>query len=56
MSNIDEALQFAVDSGLVPGVVALAVDPKGVVYEGTFGRRGLDQSEPMMPGTAFWIA
>ena len=56
MNNIDETLQFAVDSGVVPGVVVLAVDPKGVVYEGTFGRRGLDQSEPMMQDTAFWVA
>ena len=56
MNNIDEALQFAVDSGAIPGVVALAVDPQGPIYEGAFGLRGLEQSGPMAPDTVFWIA
>ena len=40
-AKIDAVLSGAVSSGNVPGVVALAADDKGVVYEGAFGKRNL---------------
>ncbi len=53
---IDTVLRSAVESGAVPGLVALAADRDGLVYEGAFGRRGLDAPAPMTPDTVFWIA
>ena len=42
--------------GNVPGVVAIAADDKGVLYEGAFGQRDLDDGAAMTPDTVFWIA
>ena len=56
MPAIDSVLRAAVDSGAVPGVVALAADRAGTVYQGAFGRRGLDVAAPMTADTVFWIA
>jgi CubicO group peptidase (beta-lactamase class C family) len=54
---IDAVLREAVDAGAVPGVVALAADRDGAIYEGAFGRRALDgDAAPMTPDTVFWIA
>lgn len=53
---IDAALQEAVASGSVPGLVAMAADRDGLLYQGAFGRRGLDGPAPMTPDTVFWIA
>jgi CubicO group peptidase (beta-lactamase class C family) len=49
-------LSGAVASGNVPGVVALAADDKGVLYEGAFGKRDLVTGAAMTPDTMFWIA
>src|SRR4029434_1875475 len=46
-AQIDGILQQAVDAKEVPGVVAMAATDKGLLYEGAFGLRGLDQSTPM---------
>jgi CubicO group peptidase (beta-lactamase class C family) len=43
-------------AGLIPGVVALAADDQGVIYEGAFGRRAIDKPEPMTPDSVFRIA
>lgn len=48
---IDRILQKAVDSGDVPGVVAVVVDADGVVYEGGAGERQLGGGEAMTPDT-----
>jgi hypothetical protein len=36
-SKIDSLLQRAVEAGEVPGVIAMATDRNGVIYEGAFG-------------------
>jgi CubicO group peptidase (beta-lactamase class C family) len=54
--DIDRLLQAAVDDGRVPGVVALAADGNGVVYQGAFGRRGIGVTAPMTSDTVFRIA
>lgn len=53
---IDRILGAAVERGDVPGVVAMATDGKGVIYEGAFGSRGLADPVPMTTETVFWIA
>jgi CubicO group peptidase (beta-lactamase class C family) len=49
-------LEEAVEAGLVPGVVAMAANEKGVVYEGAFGKRAIDGEAPMTSDTVVWIA
>jgi CubicO group peptidase (beta-lactamase class C family) len=53
---MDDALEQAVASGGLPGVVALAADETGVIYEGAFGTRQLGADVPMTLDTVFWIA
>src|SRR6266702_3398352 len=55
-AKVDAVLSGAVSSGNVPGVVALAADDKGVIYEGAFGKRNLVTGTAMTPDTLFWIA
>ena len=55
-AQIDGVLRQAVDAKDVPGVVAMAATDKGVLYEGAFGLRALDQSTPMTLDTVFRIA
>jgi CubicO group peptidase (beta-lactamase class C family) len=52
----DEVLAEAVAAGEVPGVVAVAAGPDGVVYEGAFGRREIGGGPGMTLDTVFWIA
>jgi len=53
---IDHALRQAVESGAVPGVVAVAADADGVIYEGAFGKRAVPSGAAMTTDTVFWIA
>src|SRR5262249_57079027 len=55
-SKIDALLGRAVDAGDVPGVVAMATDRTGVIYEGAFGKRVLGQPAAMTADTVVWIA
>jgi len=55
-ARIDVVLRQAADAKEVPGVVAMAATDTGVVYEGAFGLRALDQSAPMTLDTVFRIA
>jgi len=55
-ARIDSVLKQAVDAKEVPGVVAMAATPKGLLYEGAFGVRALDQSTSMTLDTVFRIA
>ena len=55
-AGIDRVLRQAADSGTVPGVVAVAADAGGVVYEGAFGRREIGDGRAMTRDTVFWIA
>ena len=52
---IDAVLARAVDTGEVAGVVAMAVNADGPIYQGAFGRRSLAAAAPMTPDTVFWI-
>lgn len=55
-SGVDQVLERAVASGEVPGVVALAADDGGIIYEGAFGKRTLGQETDMTLDTSVWIA
>jgi methyl acetate hydrolase len=51
---IDKVLRKPIE--VIPGVVAVAADDRGVIYEGAFGRRAVDKSEPMTLDSVFRIA
>lgn len=53
---IDEVLRKPIDAGLIPGVVALASDDRGILYDGAFGRRSVDMPERMTADSVFRIA
>lgn len=55
-TSVDQVLERAVDAGEVPGVVALAADANGIVYQGAFGRREVGKDAPMTLDSVFWIA
>ena len=52
----EQVLAHAVETGAVPGVVALAADARGVRFQGAFGRREVGQPAPMTLDTVFAIA
>jgi CubicO group peptidase (beta-lactamase class C family) len=52
----DMLLGNAVAAGRVPGVVAMAANREGTIYEGGFGERVLGQGSAMTPDTVVWIA
>src|SRR5260370_23127241 len=54
--QVDAVLREAAASREVPGMVAMAATDRGVLYEGAFGRRALDQPEPMTLESVFRIA
>jgi len=54
--TIDKPLKKPIEAGLIPGVVALAADDRGVIYEGAFGRRAVNKEEPMTIDSVFRIA
>lgn len=55
-ARIDEKLQAAVAAGAVPGVVAMAAGPDGVLYEGAAGKRSVAADDPITPDTLMRIA
>lgn len=55
-TKADALLQQAAESGDVPGVVAVATDQNGTIYEGGFGLRALGEPAEMTPDTIVWIA
>jgi methyl acetate hydrolase len=50
-AHVDEILAAGVARGAVPGVVAVVVDPGGVIHEGAFGERSLGSGIPMTTDT-----
>ncbi len=52
----DELLRAAVGAGHVPGVVAMATNREGTIYEGAFGERLLGSGQAMTTDTMGWIA
>jgi CubicO group peptidase (beta-lactamase class C family) len=55
-TRIDAVLKEAVARGDVPGVVAMAANSQGVIYQGAFGKRNVGQDEDMTVDTVFRIA
>ena len=53
---ISAFLTGAVDRGEVPGIVALVVDRKGVLYHEAFGKQDVARNLPMATDTIFRIA
>lgn len=56
MTAIEATLRAAVDSGRVPGVVALAATREGTVFQTARGLRGLGGAEPMTMDSVFALA
>ena len=54
--RIDGLLEDAVKDGALPGVVAVAGDRDGLLYEGAFGRLSIDGDVPVRPDTMMRIA
>ena len=54
--QIDEVLNNAVAAGAAPGIIALAADVDGEIYQGAFGQRGPTDTSPMTSDTVFRIA
>src|SRR6195256_2404615 len=52
---IDAALREGVSRNDVAGVIAVAATPKGVVYEGAFGKANVATGEAMTLDTVFWL-
>ncbi len=55
-ASADAILKAATDAGDVPGVVAMATNRSGTIYEGGFGTRQMGADSPMTPDTIIWIA
>ncbi|HEY1295067.1 MAG TPA: serine hydrolase domain-containing protein [Chloroflexota bacterium] len=55
-TGIDQLFEEAVEAGEVPGVVALAADDSGVIYQGAFGKRVLGGDADMTVDTVTWVA
>ena len=55
-TTIDGLLKAAVEAGDVPGVVAMATDRDGTIYEGAFGERTIGGGQSMTLDTVGWIA
>jgi CubicO group peptidase (beta-lactamase class C family) len=56
ISDIDSLLRAATNVGEVPGVVALAANDRGILYEGIFGRRRVGDGPAMTRDTVFRVA
>ena len=54
--RVNALLKKATDSGDVPGVIAMATNRDGTLYEGAFGKRILGQDAAMTTDTVVWIA
>ncbi|MCW2240538.1 serine hydrolase domain-containing protein [Azospirillum canadense] len=53
--RIDSALRAGVAHNDVAGVVALAAQATGIVYEGAFGKANVATGTPMTTDTVFWL-
>jgi len=56
LNIVDGVLRQAADTKEVPGVVAVAANSDGVIYEGAFGKRNLATGADMTLDSVFWIA
>src|SRR5580700_3233732 len=56
LSQVDRALRQSAEAKEVPGVVAVAANDAGIVYEAAFGKRDIGKPDPMTLDAVFWIA
>src|SRR5580692_7970057 len=56
LAEIDTTLRAATRAGELPGIVALAANDSGLLYEGIFGTRRLHEGPAMTRDTVFRIA
>jgi len=56
LKNLDAMFTDAAERNAMPGVVALAANDRGLLYEGGFGKRDLTGAAAMTPDTVVWIA
>lgn len=56
LSGVDRIFGQAVESKVMPGIVAIAATEKGELYEGAFGTRELGKAGAMTVDTVVWIA
>jgi CubicO group peptidase (beta-lactamase class C family) len=56
LQHIDEVFGEAAQAHKVPGVVAMAANDSGVIYQGAFGKRALPDGAAITLDTVFWIA
>ena len=54
--RIDAVLRTAIGSREVPGVVAMAANEDGLIYEGVFGTRRVGSGQAMTRDTVFRVA
>ena len=55
-TSIDDAMRRAVERKDVAGVVVMAADRKGVIYQGAFGVADIDSARPLQLDSMFRIA
>jgi CubicO group peptidase (beta-lactamase class C family) len=55
-NSIDDAMRRAVERKDVAGVVVMAADRKGVIYQGAFGVADIDSGRPLQIDSMFRIA
>jgi methyl acetate hydrolase len=56
VAAVDEVLSSAVARGDIPGVVAMATDRRGILYQGAFGMADAAQARPLTIDAIFRIA
>jgi methyl acetate hydrolase len=55
-SGVDQLLERAVEAGDAAGIVALAANDNGVIYQGAFGKRASGGDADMTLDSVVWIA
>lgn len=53
---MDAAFRNAVESGAMPGIVAMAANRDGLIYQGAYGVRSVQTGAPMTLDTVVWLA
>jgi CubicO group peptidase (beta-lactamase class C family) len=53
--SVDEGLAQGVANGTVAGVVALAADSRGVIYEAAYGKRDVASASGVTQDSVFWL-
>lgn len=54
--QIDAVLKKAIETGVAPGVAAMAANKDGIIYEACYGKKDVSGDSPVTPATVFWFA